>query len=375
MSVSVIFVFILFPVYLPLNFDVLQEMSAEDALIYRQSQASGIIYHTALERFMDRNYSNSRVLFEHISGYRDSQDYIAAIIFLQAAGIIDDDPGRAVEMLISIKDYNQEIAKSAYEILYNRALDLMSANHHSRAADIFEEIVGYKDSAEMLDICYLHINNWQALLAFNNGDTDTAYSIFIELGDFGRSERYIAYIEAGRYAEQENYRAAIELYRTLSRRNFLDSLELYRKYGYIYYVEILGRSIYIDNKYHSYEILNLTEQNIIDLIENISGDIPVYFFTDSIEKARYVMYFTHTSRYFGTYNDGTDAYETTITVMITDTEADEILLSEKFTAHPPSAGYLPEGDVYGYFDFFETNDGGLSAYDRYIRPVLMKLFE
>jgi len=305
-------------------------------------------------------------MFEDIIDYKDSMDYITTIIYLQAVDIIHDDPLTSVNMLADIKDYNEEIAELANAALYKIAMNYISGEIYERAFNIFEIIIDYKDSKELFELCGKHIKYNNAIIEFNHTG-HSAYTAFFELGGFLDSVNYVLYIDAAKQIESQEYPEAIEKYLYLSAIDFLESADLYKKYMHIYHVEILDMGLYIDKSFDKY--------GVNDLIEYLYEDIPEHFFTDLSEEAGYIISFNGRSRYFGTYSDGTDGYETTITMMITATDEDELLFSERFTAYPESEGYLPPGDVFASFDFFEPDEDGLTVYDKYIKPVLTKIFE
>ena len=362
------------------------------------------IYIGAIELMMGGDYETSKIMFENISDYKDSKDYIVTIIFIEASGLIKNDPDTAVETLIGIKNYNANIADRVNIILYDKALEYMSLKLYEKAFYILENIAGYKDSDEMYEK-YLKYD--EALLKFNAGDFDSAYILFVELDDFSESENYAAYIEAGRFIKAGKYSEAVYYYSTVL--YFLDSGDLYEKYAYVYYDEqfqsgfrdfvipekyadiwrkkrindlnaamnnteesaepaaITGTGIYIDRSFEKYGLDNL--------INYIYGDLPVFFLADSLEKVNYIMSFTGSVKYFGTYGDGSEAYATVVTATVKDTVTNEILFSKNYTAYPPSEGNLPQGDIHAQYDFLEKDDEGLSVYDKDIRPVLTQLFE
>lgn len=319
------------------------------------------IYSGAVELMKNREYEASKEMFENIRQYKDSEDYIVTIKYLQARDLIRKEPDTAVDSLIAIKDYNADIAELANAVLYNTALDYMSAELYEKAFYILEHIAGYKDADEMYN---KHLKYESAVLDFETGNFDSAYILFAELRDFSDSASYAKYINAGRYAKDEIYADAIALYKSIG--DFLDSEDLYKKYAYTYYIEVLGMGIYIDDSFDKY--------GADKLIDQIYHDIPVFFLADSPEKARYIMDFTGTVKYFGTYSDGSDGYSTTINVKIKDNTTGELLLSKSYSAEPPSDGNLPKGNIYATHDFLKTGGDDLSVYGRDIRPVLEKLF-
>ncbi|MCL2095687.1 MAG: hypothetical protein FWH10_02145 [Oscillospiraceae bacterium] len=370
MRVKIIIVLFLIIILLFISSCKETELTKEQILINERREFLQLIlteniYSNSLELFKDREYERAKALFENIGDYKDSRDYVTTIIYIQASGIMRDNPDAAVEMFLPIKDYDENISEFVHDILYIIASNHMNNGRYEKALPVFENILNYKDSGELFELCGRHIKYINAVAEFN-GLGEPAYTAFAELGDFLESMSYINYINAGKYAEEENFSEAAAIY--LSLGDFLDSRDLYKKYAYIYYVEMMGAGVYIDSDSGRFggEVL----------AELIYPDIPGHLLSDSAENARYIINFTGTSRYYGTYNDGSDAYQTTVTVIVTDIVEQEILFSQSFTAYPPTEGYLPEGDVYAVFDFLEIiPENGLSVYESDIRPVLTELFK
>jgi hypothetical protein len=285
----------------------------------------------------------------------------------------------------------------------------------------------YKESAALYEICAKHIKYKNALAMYEAGETEAAYSEFAELGDFIDSIPYVFYIEAGKAADEQNFGEAAEKYLRISGGLFLDSKDLYEKYIYRSYdqqfqlgnrdlsklpllplaetgdqeswrqkriseiknainaaegledyysqggngtspVEVTGVGIYINDRLNLYYVKDLTER--------IIAELPVFFLADCPEKVRYIINFPGSSEYFGTYDDGTLGYETTITVTIKDTVSGQLAFSKAYAAYPPHEVYFPKSqkrDVYAVYDFFEEDDSGQSAYDRDILPALRGL--
>jgi tetratricopeptide (TPR) repeat protein len=317
------------------------------------------IYAAAVGYFNAGRYDSAMEKFLAVRDYRDSEDYIAAMILIEAGSLICGDPEEAAAMLLSIKDYKGKIGELASEALYKIAADLMSGWHYGRAAAILEEIPGYRDADELLELCLNYVKRWQAVTYFERGEAEAAFAAFSELGDFSDCADYAAYLEAAGLAEAEDYLEAAEMFRSLG--DFFDSRALYEKYAGLYYAEILDGGVYIGGSGRfGAEIL----------AARISRDIPVYFISEAAEEARYIFDISGTSRYFGTYDDGTDAYAASVTVTLRDNEDGMILFSRSYAAYPPDEGYLPAGDIHAVFDFFEEDADGLSVYGRDILPLL-----
>jgi len=351
-------------------------------------------YNAAIERMKNREFEESMAMFKKIEEYKDVNDYIATVTYLWAASLILDDPDRAVDMLISIKDYNEYIAEPAYEALYNKTLNYIASGLYHKAFPILENITDYSNSSELLDLCGKHIKYSNALTEFKS----SGYSnLFSELGDFLDSENYAAYINAGTQPHGE----AAEIYKSLG--GFLDSPALYEKNIYLYCdeqfqngardfrvpeeyenkwrikrlenldaskigsVEVTGTGIYVETDFTKYGIINL--------VNHINNNVPLFFLADSPEKVRYVMSFTGWSKYYGTYNDGTDAYETTVSMVINDKKTGQNIFLANYTAYPPVEGMLPKGDVHAIHDYLVPDENGISVYERDIRPALAKIFE
>ncbi|MCL2815798.1 MAG: hypothetical protein FWD23_14480, partial [Oscillospiraceae bacterium] len=296
---------------------------------------------------------------------------------------------------------------------------------YEKALPVFERLE-YKESDAWAALCGKHIKYENAAALFERGDTDAAYSEFSGLGDFIDSIPHVIYIEAQRAANDNNFGEAADKYLQVS--DYFGCGDLYEKYIYLYYdaqfqlgnrdlsklpllpltdgeqplwraerikainkaingdkeladyyaaadggtspVEITGLGIYINDRLNLYYVK--------DLIDKLTGDLPAFFFADSPEKVRYTVNFPGSSKYFGTYDDGTLGYETTISVAVKDTVSGEVIFSKSYTAYPESEVYFPESkkqDVYAVYDFFESGGAGQSAYDGDILPVLRALWQ
>ena len=359
--------------------------------------SDGLAYTEAIGLMIGREFESSMELFESIRGYNDSEDYIATVKYLWAASMMGESPETAVDMVISIKDYNEYIAKYAYGTLYDKITEYMSDGFYYKALPILENIPDYKDSAELYELCGRHIKYNNAVAEFDStGHSDS----FSELGTFLDSADYIAYMEAGKQAEAQACGEAAKAYKSLG--EFLDSAELYEKYEYIYLEEQfrLGNNLPVPEEYESewrakrmndldkskigaVEVTGIglyigdgfTKYGTQALIDRIYSDIPVFFIADSPEKVRYTVDISGRAKYYGAYDDGSGAYETTVTVIIRDVFAGRSLFAANYTAYPPEEGYLPDGDVYAEYDFLEPSADGPSVYEKDILPVLKKLFE
>jgi len=376
------------------EYDYLDSRERESQSLYiHQETIDERTYTGAIERMKNREFEEAMAMFKKIVEYKDVNDYIATVTYLWAASIILDDPDRAIDMLISIKDYNEYIAEPAYEALYNRALNYIAAGSYHKAVPILENITDYGNSNELLDLCGKHIKYNNALTEFKN----FGYSnLFSELGDFLDSESYAAYIEA----KKQPYGEAAEIYKSLG--GFLDSPELYEKNIYLHFDEQFqngARDFRIPDQYINkwrakrlesldvskigsvsvtgigiYVETDFTDYGLINLINHINNNVPLFFLADSPEKVRYIMNFTGWSKYYGTYNDGTDAYETTVTMIIKDTKTGQNIFVANYSVYPPSEGMLPKGDVHATHDYLIPDENGISVYERDIKPALTKIF-
>lgn len=371
-------------------------------------------YAAAAEMFENGEYDKAKEIFGALGDYRDSEDYIVWTSYLQANGLMASDPDGAVEELFSLTGYNGELTELINDILYNKALLYMQEENYEKALPVFERMQ-FKESAGLAALCGKHIKYKNAAAMFERGETDGAYLQFSELGDFIDSAAYILYIEAGRAADGNNFGEAADKYKKVSDR--FDCRDLYEKYIYLYYdtqfqqgnrdlsklpllpltdpgeaalwrakrlkdineaidgagtsaAEVTGLGIYINDRLNLYYVK--------DLIAKITEDLPVFFLADCLEKVRYTLDFPGSAKYFGTYDDGTLGYETTISVALRDAVSGEVIFSESYTAYPDAEVYFPESqkkDVYAVYDFFASGEGGLSAYDRDILPVLRALWQ
>ena len=284
----------------------------------------------------------------------------------------------------------------------------------------------------MLELCnnYIKYNTALALLKEPDG-LDLAYNLFMELDNFLDSADYAVYTAAKKDASDKKYGEAAEKYLSIS--DFLDSYYLFEKNMYAYYdrqyqlgnkdlyalpfvpmtetkaeyyegiwrekrlnsirgsakiiagaadyyaktdnsvsvIKITGTGIYIDGQTEA-------KYGLADFIDQVNCEIPVFFIADSLEKVRYLMNFTVSSKYYGIYDDDTLGFETTLTVIIKDTVTGEILFIKSYTAVPPRDVYFTaseKGDTYAVYDFFEPDETGESVFDKDIRPVLESLYQ
>ena len=382
-------------------------------------------YTDAVVMFENGEYDAAKAIFEALAGYRDSGDYVAWIVYSEANKLMPTDSEGAIDMFFSLIGYDEELTELINDILYDKALSYMQSEIYEKALPVFEKL-DYKESAALSLLCGKYISYNSAVAAFERGETDFAYEKFVELGDFIDSIPYTLYIEAKKEAGAQNYGEAAELY--LRIRDYFDSAELYEECIYLYYdgqfqlgnrdlstlpllpltggeneawrtkrleginkaidnseelrnfvaqidpettlVGVTGVGIYINDRMNSYYVKDLTDK--------IIADLPVFFLADSPGKLSYVVNFPGSSEYFGTYDDGTLGYETTITMTIKDTVSGEVVFSKNYTAYPPHEVYYPESqkrDVYAVYDFFEEDESGTSAYEREIWPALRELFE
>ena len=371
-------------------------------------------YAEALEMFEKNWYDAAKEAFEALGGYRDSQDYVAWIYYLQANETLPSDPEAATRMFASLIGYSEGMDELIYGILYNRAVLYYRDAAYEKALPIFETTAGYEESEALAALCGKHIRYKKAVALFENGEAGAAYAEFSDLGDFIDSIPYVMYIEAGEAAKAEDWGKAAELFLGIS--GYFDSAKLYEHCIYLYYdaqfqagnrdlsslpllpltdtesddawrkmrlasikaamaaaeeepVPATGFGIYIDDSLNLYYVK--------DLVERMTAELPVFFLADCPEKVRYTVSFPGSSKYYGTYDDGTAGYETTITVTIRDNVSGESLFSRSYTAYPPNEVYYPESsksDVYAVFDFF-GEPGGKSAYESEILPALRELYE
>jgi|GEM_PF-2255606 len=392
-----------------------------------------IIYLSAVDNMDNSKYDTAKNLFESIINYKNSEYYVVKIIYTQAVGIINSNPDNAVEMLVSIKDYdNEEIIKSVNEALINKALSYIDENLYEKAVDILEKISTAEKAAELLEL-YNKYN--QAVIEFNKVEEkqyDSVYLLFTVLGDFSDSKNYVIYIEADRDAKAERYGEAAEKY--FSVWDFLDSKDLFGEYAYLYYdaqyklgnhdlysLSLMPLNAKIEN-YFGKNWRNIRVENLKKIIENtenlanyynrndilynpvtttgtgiyinesfnkygvdilsqkIIEDMPIFFLSDSPENIRYIVNFTGYAEIYGIYGvngtaDGTFAYKTTTTVTIKDIVTSQIVFTKSYTAEPPTET-TQSGDVYGMYDYLtKLDESGKSAYERDILPVLLKLCE
>ena len=101
---------------------------------------------------------------------------------------------------------------------YDRAMDLYKSGNYAEAADLFEQVGDYKDSAEMANTCRYQ----QAVAAFNQENYTEAMRLFQGLGSYKDSadwvekcEQRIDYDRAVTLYNQGDYEAAAEIFEGL----------------------------------------------------------------------------------------------------------------------------------------------------------------
>lgn len=114
---------------------------------------------------------------------------------------------------------------------YEEAADLMEKDSYSEAAEIFEELGDYEDSASLAALCRQNADYYEALEFMNGGEYKSAKLIFKELGDFNDSpdkleycEKMIVYLAGMQLMQSGNYSGAYE--KLLSLGDFEDAPEL-----------------------------------------------------------------------------------------------------------------------------------------------------
>ena len=364
-------------------------------------------YAEALEMYEKNWYDAAKEAFLLLGGYRDSADYAVWISYLQANETLLFDPEGAIRTFVSLMGHSEGLDELINGILYNRAILYMKDALYEKAQELFSTTAGYEESDSLYGLCGKHIRYKKALALYEGGDTEAAYAEFSGLGDFIDSIPYVMYMDAKKAAESEDWGKAAELCFGIS--GYFDSAELYEEYIYLYYdaqfqagsrdlsklpllpltdaerdaawrkkrlgdikaalaaegepAPVTGFGIYIHDSVNMYYVK--------ELVEKMQGDLPVFFLADSPEKVRYTVSFPGSSKYYGTYDDGTAGYETTITVTVRDNASGETVFSRDYTAYPPNEVYYPESkksDVYAQFDFFEE------AYGKEILPALTGLY-
>ena len=400
----------------------------------KQEAGNEKFYVSAVGLYNSEKYQESKDIFESIKNYKDSDNYIAGIIYIQALDIINNDPDTAVDMLISIRNY-QGTGELADDILINKALSYMQEKYYEKAIYILERIevpetTGHQSSAELFELCNKNIKYNQAVDDFNRDKLDSSYSAFVGLGDFSEGADYVKYLDAKKDAEAQKYGEAAEKFLSLSEfihKNDLDE-SAYEECLYLYYDQqfqlgnkdlsklslmplddkiksayenewrikrrnSLWKTINNDDDLNIYYYKTDTSKNIIDvtgtgiylnigmakygaelLAGKIFKDVPVFFLADSPEKVRYIVNFDCTAKFYAPYDDGTLGYQTTSTIIIKDTITGQILFSKSYSVDPPYQTKII-GDVYPSFNFLEKKEDGLSVYEKDIRPVLEILWE
>ncbi len=199
-------------------------------------------------------YDRAIEAFESLKGYEDSEKYIMYARCLKTGDSGDYDT--AIKSLTSMGDFKE----AAMYIKYYTALAYEADESYEKAAAVYDEILLFKDVAELLNECNYQLalkteaggaqnaqaayDAFKALGAYKDsaervaayetkyndaiskekaGEFDTAIALFTELGTFSNSSEWItetqnakAYAAAASLMASEKYEEAIAAFKALS---------------------------------------------------------------------------------------------------------------------------------------------------------------
>ncbi len=154
-----------------------------DTSIEEQEKINKEKYETAISLYNSGKYEEALKIFEEISFYEDSSQYI------------------------------ENCKKEIIEQKYQYALSLLNSEKYDEAIKIFEEISDYKDSKTQINECKYR----KAKSLYDSNDLTNSYKIFKEIKTYKDSSTYLTNIEnhiddlANDYAIKGYYQKAIDM--------------------------------------------------------------------------------------------------------------------------------------------------------------------
>lgn len=110
-------------------------------------------YSTARCLYNNKQYSDAKLAFENMSGYRDSDELIIDCIYhLAHEAHVSGEYNTAKEMFESLNGYKDSV-DMAIESMYMQACSIYDMKEYQDAKDIFEQLGDYKDSSDKLVWC------------------------------------------------------------------------------------------------------------------------------------------------------------------------------------------------------------------------------
>ncbi len=208
--------------------------------------------------------------------------------FLQAAEIFD-----------KLQDYKEsaiysERSKNKYS--YNAAINLFENQEFEQALPLFESIVDFKDSEDYLEKCETELKYIEGMQLFNKKEYENAETLFAEIGDFKDSVELVEkckseqnYIEAISLMESGNNKDAKLIFESML--NYKDSAIMALVCGYkISYIEAKEKAE-AEEFTDAWKLLILIELGIIEKEIDLNSVVdPEEFYTLKNECYQYYCY-------------------------------------------------------------------------------------
>lgn len=194
-------------------------------------------YSQALTLKTEGHYLEAICAFEELGRFRDSAGQITScqeIIYQDAMGKMEEeDYVEAIGLLEDIAGYEdaaeqiENCKTKINEAKYETAVELESLGEYTKAADVYLEIVGFRDSRERRVWCKNQAKYIAALELKNSGCFEEAMTEFERLKDFEDSRAQISdckYLRAASMVQAGNYEDAKDEYARLGK--YKDSKEI-----------------------------------------------------------------------------------------------------------------------------------------------------
>lgn len=150
-----------------------------------RAQANACLYAPAQEALAAEDYQTAAGLFGRILGYEDAtEQYQACTLTLARNAMKDREYQLALTLLATLPDSYEDVLELRQECVYLPATASLNGKDWQAAADGFERISTYKDSADKL----IQARYGLAAQKAEEGEWETAASLYALLGDYKDSE-------------------------------------------------------------------------------------------------------------------------------------------------------------------------------------------
>ena len=216
------------------------------------TQAMECLYQPALAKLNAGDAEGAVESFSAILDYRDSGRKLQEAYYLLGSQYFDGgDFEKAADAFLAAGDYS-DAQRRASQCLYDPAVQAMTSGDYLKAAGMFEKILGYSDAQAKWEECVMQLGRgemdagnyeaaaeWfnalvpgnseaekllqesvyrRAVYAYDNGDHDTALTLFTEIKGYADADDYrysLIYAQAQAYMAADDYEKAEPLFEEL----------------------------------------------------------------------------------------------------------------------------------------------------------------